>query len=444
MDHLQALPIKGEAFLLRRGGYSILVDSGWNGRALAAAIRTHAPELRKIDIAVCTHADGDHAGGFKTLLTHWQVSGAKGREVDGDLGQLWLPGRWVDVLSELLREPVAFGRELIAALDELAGDNPDLAKRDGEADDVVEDLDALVRTERSEATSREQIRDDLRPEPDYDFDPFFAGTDIDLGATEPLDEPEWFSDLRRRRDYILGTRQPAQKAFQSCRRRIRYRRSRGRIGTALAEFWLGLIDAAENIRAIAEIAIERQVRVRWFDFDEFARTRSPRGGVPHFLVPLNAVEQAPPPRVNLSYLARLSPINEACLAFIAPPTWTHLGVVYCGDSPLGDGPGYATSFLDGLPPPKLPVVATAPHHGSESNQIAYSHLGRWADVQVWLRTGGSQKQPGPTFKAFGFPKRICSHCPQTGLKLQAAGVAGTSRRPWFGPIWVTGHYCTCP
>src|SRR5271169_6182917 len=58
----------------------------------------------------------------------------------------------------------------------------------------------------------------------------------------------------------------------------------------LAEFWLGLIDTASNIRLIAERAIEQKARVRWFDFERFAQTRVARGGVRRFLVPLNAVE----------------------------------------------------------------------------------------------------------------------------------------------------------
>src|SRR5262249_41030865 len=156
--------------------------------------------------------------------------------------------------------------------------------------------------------------------------------------------------------------------------------------------WLALIQASASIRGIADHAITHNVRVRWFDHEEFVRTRLARGGVRDFLVPINAVEQAPPPPVaRMSYLARLSPVNEECLAFLAPPTLSRLGVVFCGDSPLGDGPSYGNSFLPSGPRPVLPVVATAPHHGSESNAVAYGHLNAWGYVQVWLRTGGSRK-----------------------------------------------------
>lgn len=443
MDQLLALPIKGESFLLRRGPYSVLVDGGWDGHVLADAIADYDPQLRKIDIVVCTHADRDHAGGLATFLDHWRAPGLGERRLSGKIGQLWLPGSWADVLPDLMRDPNAFGHGLIAALDEFANGHSDLAARDGDADDIAEELDELVRAERQGDEHREPDREDVRPEKVDEFDPFLDDEDIDLGATEPLDEPQWFGDLRRSVADLVQTRSAALKAFQSCRRRIRYRRSRGRIGTALAEFWLELINTASNIRAIAEQAIIHGVRVRWFDFDEFAETRLPRGGVPNFLVPLNAVEQAPSPRIGLSYLARLSPINEACLAFFAPPTITRLGVVFCGDSLLGDGPGYRTSFLAGRPRPLFPVVATAPHHGSESNSVAYGHLSSWSHVQVWLRTGGSKRQPGQTFKAFLFPRRICTHCPQSGLGLERAGVGGTGRWPLHEPLWIMGHHCAC-
>ena len=268
---------------------------------------------------------------------------------------------------------------------------------------------------------------------------------VDLGPSEPVDEPQWFAELRRGVEDVLQTRAEAERAFASARRRIRYRLAKGKIGVALAEFWLSLINTAENIRAIADHAIQHNVRVRWFDFDEFARTRKAKGGVRGFLMPLNAIEQAPSPRLELGYLARLSPINEACLAFIAPPKLERLGVVFCGDSPLGDGPRYATSFLGHLPRPVLPLVATAPHHGSESNHVAYSHLSRWASVLVWLRTGGSKLQPGPTFKQLEFPKRVCTHCPQTGLVRQMAGIGLTGGWDWpfYKALWITGHHCRC-
>jgi len=165
--------------------------------------------------------------------------------------------------------------------------------------------------------------------------------------------------------------------------------------------------------------------------------------VPGFLVPLNAVEQAPIPRVGLSYLAKLSPINEECLAFFAPPSFARMGVIFCGDSPMGDGQKYSRSFLEKFPPPTLPVVATAPHHGSESNRAAYHHLGCWANVLLWIRTGGSSRHPGATFQALDPSERICSHCPKTDKKRILAGVTSSEHWPHWFSVRSFGHRCVC-
>jgi hypothetical protein len=450
MDQLLALPIRGESFLLRRGSRHILVDGGGSlhkisksGQALARSLSTVGPSLRTLDVVVCTHADGDHAAGLASLLDHWRVPDGNGGEETGRIGQFWLPGRWVDVLPELMRTPETFLDGLIAALDQVVHEGPNLAQSDGADDDLVETLDAMVRRERRSAMDRELNPEGIHPEPQTYHD-LVGDDDVDLGGTEPLDEPGWFSDLRRDVDGLEGIRPKALKALESARRRILYRRAQGKIGAALAQFWFGLIDTAASIRGIADQAIRHRVRVRWFDFDEFERKRCPRGGVPGFLVPINAVEQAPPPTSGISYLAQLSAVNEACLSFFAPPTARRLGVVFCGDSPFGDGQGYANSFLLSLRSPLLPVVATAPHHGSESNAMAYGHVERWANVQVWLRTGGTSKQPGPTFKQIVFPRRVCTYCPQTNRQPRLAGICGACSFPSCGPLWITGHHCICP
>lgn len=426
MDRLWALPIKGEAFLLRRGGHSVLVDGGWDGKVLASSIAAHAPDIQKLDVVVCTHADKDHAGGLATLLKHWNVNGPGDNTAQARIGQMWLPGSWVDVLPELMLKPHIFGKNLIRSLDEFAEEFSELSAYDD--DEFDSHLDAVVSRERSFSKGAQSDR----------YESESGSENIDFDSTEPVDEPEWFNVLRDRFDAIALSRPLALKTFRSCTNRIRYRRSRGRISPAMSRYWLGLVDAASNIRAIAEQAIEYRIRIRWFDFDSFTQTHVARGGIRDFLVPLNSIEQAPIPTASLSYIAKLSPINEASLAFFAPPAPERLGVVFCGDSPLGNGSTYKKSFFAGLSKPGYPIVATAPHHGSENNKIAYSHLDAWASVLVWLRTGGSRKHPGSTFKKLMFPHRICTYCPQTGLMPQVAGV-GLVR----GHFWVVGHECNC-
>src|SRR4051812_38034551 len=99
MDQLIALPVKGEAFLLQRDRYHILVDGGGgsnrnsrpSGKALSNALLAVRPNLRKLDVVVCTHADGDHAAGLASFLDYWWTDRAAGPGRDIRVKEFWLP-----------------------------------------------------------------------------------------------------------------------------------------------------------------------------------------------------------------------------------------------------------------------------------------------------------------------------------------------------------------
>lgn len=434
-DRLLALPIRGESFLLQRKAHTILVDGGYKSDRVAPVLRSLPTPIERLDVVVCTHGDRDHAGGLAPLLGDTGVR----------VGQLWLPGRWADVVPDLIRDPKGFVDGLVTELDRAADGAFGQTIRTQDQEGFEATALAHISEQRSRAfpvqgrVDQPDAPDDGEEEPRFDADDDEA---IDLEATEAGPEPDWFASLRNEVGRLAEDDQ-APAAFQSGRQRVRYRRRRRSIGKAAAQFWLELIDTAEAIRGIAKQAILRGIRVRWFDFHEFTRTRQPRGGIRNFLLPLNAVEQAPPPQLEMSYVARLTQINEECLAFFAPPSLRRLGIVFCGDSPLGDGRRYANSFLTAAKRPLLPVVATAPHHGSESNACAYQHLGAWANVWAWLRAGGSAEQPGSTFQALRWPQRLCSKCPRSGKSPILAGVSAAPAFPWSCPLVVFGHVCGC-
>jgi hypothetical protein len=431
-DQVLALPISGEAFLLRRRGYAVLIDGGWKQNELYRVLAMHLPTTKPLDIVVCTHGDGDHAGGLPEVLRRWP----------GRIGQVWLPGRWVDVVPELMKNPKGFVDQLIRELDTIIRENaPDalveapFTRSEDATDPVPADISGpwqgapLVRDAVGAAAS-----DEVPSDGEVWDDP-----EVDLGTTEPTDDPPWFAELRNASN--LPTERVADAAFQSARSRIAYRKRKRRLSVAAAAAWLGMIDTVEAIRGIAAAAIARGLRIRWFDYHAFVNTRRPSGGVRGFLEPINAREQAPAP-FKLSFRMTLEVINRQSLVFLAPPTWSRLGVLFCGDSPLGDGRRFAHSFLRHTTPPGLPIVATAPHHGAETNRAAYDHMRDWADVLVLLRAGGNRDQPGPTFKALGWPLKVCATCPGSGRPPHTAGVAGPGPFPWL-PLAVVGTPCGC-
>jgi hypothetical protein len=415
MNQLVALPVSGDAFLLRSSGRVILVDGGKSSVLLAGELAKYG--VRHLDIVVCTHADYDHAGGLVDLLDR---SAIKVRE-------FWLPGAWAESLPTLLTAPVEVVDDLIQTLDREINTAP----LDADPEEFEEQMHSYVSRRRNEYRNAEPLAD--RDDHNESFrSTRKQGTIEQWDADLPLDE---------------NAEKLAARAFRSGRSRIRYRVAKRKVSKPVAAFWLGLIDTAERIRRIAVQAMHHGVPVRWFDFGEFAKTRHASGGDAGFLIPLNAVELAspPPPPIGLSFLVRLTPINEECLVFLSPTidtSWGELSILFTGDSPLGNGNNYSVSWLQWPEEASRIVIATAPHHGSESNFAAYEHLDKKVDVLFWVRSGGTDKHPGRTYRMLDPSSRICTNCPHSKKPRQAAEIH-FPMRPWWFPLRTNGHICSC-
>ena len=424
-DMLLALPISGESFLLRRAGKNVLVDGGYKKDNIAHVLKLQFQDVQYLDVVVCTHGDRDHIGGLPALLNNW----------GGRVGQLWLPGRWVNVVPQLVCNPVEFFNELVRELDaELKAPSKNVISIVDHADDRE-----IHQDDRQDIAFPPLTRD-IEPTDEL---PGSYDCSIELQETSP--EPEWFAALRRAEEDLAGD-EIASHALKSVRRRVKYRQKRQEsdLEIRIARYWLGLIDTAQAIHDLAVAAIKHNIPTRWFDFDHFAKTRQSAGGVRGFLIPINAVEQATPPTI-LALFMHLTQINRESLVFLAPPTEERLGVLFCADSPLGDGPNFSRSFLSALPSPKpwFPIVATAPHHGSETNKAAYNHLHAWAYVDVLLRAGGSAKQPGSTFLSQHSCLRLCTKCPRAQYAPMLSGVYLLPQYWLLNRIIAYGRRCVC-
>jgi hypothetical protein len=419
MDKLFALPIAGDAYLLQVQGRHVLVDGGHSSRSLCSALRSPDVNVSRLDIVVCTHADADHAGGLVSLLDTQPIS----------VGELWLPGAWGDSLPALLRDP----REVINALISEMEHWTATVRRGLNQDS--DDFDAAVHVDIAE--ERRRMTQD-RP-----------GNDArrEQSSREPKAGLTWLREHLP--DQALGDAAvfDAAREFNRGRRLARHRAARHSFSERWRTFWLGTINTAERIRRIAIQAVRHDVDVRWFDFGEFAKSGMASGGEPGLLVPMNAVELAIPlpPVPAMGYLARLTPVNEECLVFVTDGAYAwpfEFEVIFTGDSPLGTGPGYQNCFLRDYRDKGTILVATAPHHGSESNAIAYAHLQGMAHVAIWLRSGGSSKHPGPTFRKLPEESRICTHCPHRRREPRLA-VVHLSKLPWWPVLRTNGHECDC-
>jgi hypothetical protein len=170
--------------------------------------------------------------------------------------------------------------------------------------------------------------------------------------------------------------------------------------------WLSAIKAADRILTIARHASDRQIRIRWFDFDKFKLQGQPSGGKKNILEPVNACEISP--RIikisALKYLY-LTVENKKSLVFLAPETKNIPGVLFTADSDL--------DFNFQPQSPTLSMIVTTPHHGSESNKNAYGKIFGWhknPSSVIWVRSDGKYKcRPGKSFIGTK-GQRLCTIC----------------------------------
>jgi hypothetical protein len=427
-----ALPLGiGEAFLLETQqdgeNWAILVDSGnleeGTPHPLVDAIEKVSPELRRIDIAICTHHDADHVSGFKNFADIWCGAGRA-------IGEFWLPGSWAAAVPKLLLDPVGLVNSLwrgafeasklmVDHEDELRAHVSDesriryLAKQyknriDGEftapeVADVAEgsepehggasDEDRDIRLSRALGLTIEQLK--------------ALGFSMEEGDRTPSDVlDEIAPDLStwRHRLWMEAPRQPLSRLAIS--------------------MMLDTTKIVKVITLIAESAVRWRIPIRWFDFGRFERTKKACGGIENFLKPISAVELHQPPTtvsdLALLFSLQLSRQNVESLVFYRLETEAEPGVIFLGDSRLHfgiDKPNGAFPMPESKP--ERQILVTAPHHGSRVNDVAYSVIRGWINANtkspIYVRNGSHHKIKIEAFLEESF--RCCAQCRSCGTQL---------------------------
>jgi hypothetical protein len=355
---LTAIPVgQGDAFLLHRQDGPTILVDGGRSQKELPFRVSHLVKDR-IDVVVCTHADADHADGLIGLLDDGSTP----------VKEVWLPGRWASRLEDLLRPNI----------------------------DWLEELCEQVN--RTEADSLEDVADGHGDE------------------SQVRDKEIHLRDIA---DILAETGRRSRHAFYPPLRR--YRRIHGR----RAPFWsprdpkrklfVEAVKAAARIRDVALAAHHRRAKIRWFDFEEAKTSGVPAGGE-MFLRPLNSVEIKAGHALRkmdvLLYLA-LSVANRESLVFAAPEGEKFSGVVFAADSDL--------ACSQHIPMFNRTAAVTAPHHGSESNAVAYQAVANrmGSSLGFWIRSDGNyKKRPGNTYLQQR-AQRACTLCRDAGLPKQA-------------------------
>ncbi|HWH22630.1 MAG TPA: MBL fold metallo-hydrolase, partial [Allosphingosinicella sp.] len=415
------LPLEkgGEAFLLRTPDpdgreWSILVDAGYERKddnPLIAALNRHAPDLRRIDVAVCTHEDSDHCQGFPQFVEEWLDGG-------NEIGELWLPGRWSVAFPQILTKPRATADAIVEGAFEAA---PEIRSASWTDDEVGLMGRVEVEPSLAQAIAMAAARSG------EEFSAMTLKLDRDRAALSEEQEswhglPDDF-DI----DILLDYEDEAvlqsfgAESFGRLARRSRFYKVRERLLAIAEEDELAAqlansaLEIADRVRRIAVAALAGNVPVRWFDFGRFKDDGAASGGYPGFLTPANAVEVRPVPAPASSKLLffslQLTKANVESLVLVRHQTDSEPCVIFSGDSRFAHGEGKPSGDFprpDGLPVSRRPLV-TAPHHGSRTNDHGYKVLRDWlnhdAEQALFVRNGGSHVKVVDSY--LQMPERLC-------------------------------------
>ena len=330
-----ALPVTaGDAFLLQRAGQNILVDGGSSPSQLRRLLT--AAGINRIDVAVATHADQDHAGGLAGIFGTEQWS----------IGELWIPAFWTWRMRDLIYGDANF-------LDELLRDVRRLSSKE-EADHEAR-LSPEDREGRFNDFAWENRRQDEAPR-------------------------GWQSAGR---GWILSP-----SVDEALRARV-LERAAGLEGWRSA-LWAHALETQVLIKDLLTLAMGARVPIVPLEPGETMSGRQYRQDSDWPLIPLNASPSSLRTQaISALRLLDLSRNNEYSLVFLAPETTESPAVLFCADSDFSWWPDPGRYGWQGASVPDAPegdVIITAPHHGSAANPRPYSLVRHWlASTRRWPR-----------------------------------------------------------
>lgn len=430
-SQLHALPLarRGESFLLQTGTpdrASILVDAGHKldpsrDTTLATMLAALSSSPRCINRLVLTHEDADHCEGAPQFIQEWT---SFGRTIE----QAWLPALWMPAAGTGARNGWNVSRiikgafEAAPEIEQLAALIANLREKeeaDGEDSDegrdernTFGDITRPFRYPGDEAAAA--LRASLQL--DELFNPALEGvvdgrvTGSDRQQEEEAEEP----DLSHAFDCPFSD--PRIQICLSCavKATVGARAMHSRHADfALKLAWIA-IQTHANIGPAVAACRAHAIRIRWFDYLLFASTMKACGGDKGIFTPVNAVELVPR-RVKVSprtmFLSLfLTRANRESLVFLRHEAEGEPALLFTADSRLKAG---RRPFS---PPPGLPtagrLLATAPHHGSKSNEAAYKVMAGWLGPNnsvILVQNGGhSVRNAAAAFEAA--PDHLCVRC----------------------------------
>ena len=427
---LHALQLdSGESFLLittyEGNEFYILVDSGKKkGQAgkhpLVNAILKAEPSLSRINVAICTHQDGDHANGFPAFTDSWYRQGK-------EIGEYWLPGKWATAVPDIICDPLSFAIKLFNGAHDAAEilGNSELSCSFSEKNNFKIFEDRIRHTFKSKSLKDEYSRTVTRAQTSDNIKQNINENDIALNrlASSLGVDTDRIYELIIQEEHNLSHRRCFTNLPYYFLKNLYYPVARTH-SIAASFLFNQVIETAETIRNITSAAIRHTIPIRWFDFGLFESGELAGGGIPGLISPINSIEVHRIPGTTVSALImflslRLSIQNIESLVFLRNETKEEPAVLFLSDSRLNFNAGkpiVGSDFPIIIAAPKRRLVLTAPHHGSRINDNAYTVIGKWLGKDIFehicIRSGG---QGGQDFCDFlKFQHRACTNCLNSG------------------------------
>lgn len=300
--------------------------------------------------------------------------------------EVWLPGRWTSRLKDLLLNPGSFIEELASEI-------------------MSVDLSNNVNLEN--IIDNDNLKDSYESEEEVDdgegFNMLYEAIEKSIGRIDSLYCYGLFSPL-----WIVVYEPEKYKML------------------------IESIDVVNKIRELAMLAYHSGARIRWFEYHPFQAA----SGGEAYLEPVNSREIFKVSRYMsaLNFLS-LSKANKESLVFYSPGNDRSKGVLFSADSDY--------SFKQELPNVGDGCIVTSPHHGSESNEHAYSRLindFNVTDETVFVRSDGRfKKRPGDTYKLM-IGNKICTLCRHPEAERQNV-ILTASAKGWEKDKALSWCYC---
>ena len=412
---------EGDAFLLEDDGWKCLFDSG-RDKSIVDLLKFKG--IDKLDLAICSHNDADHAEGFIELFK----SGFQ-------INEIWLPGLWASVLH-FVKENFENCRDVVFDNELYEGGLDSLFSEESVSDETfIRDIYFLDEMKSSESfqeycycllgklaryiTDNPGIKDllssDLQKKIVKEYHEGYREKQVDDYLEDLLIECYRWEYTHKRDVHDIKEFIKERLHRLDC-----YEQTRNNIIESL--------DLKLNkIISIATYASRQGCTITWFR----PSSSCTKEDVGFGFVPLNSSKMCrirmPKSSVAYMYLLCLTEENKHSLVF----EYIKKGV------PLIRFSADSDCTCQSVYPYRENIIVTAPHHGSDANAIVYKTI--HGDDLIWVRSDKkSNKRPCAEFKSR--KNKYCLACKQYNFKTEICFEYNSELKRWD---FVSGEQCRC-